>query len=254
MFLGTGTSVGVPTIGCECTVCTSGDDRNNRLRCAIAIGLPGGNLLIDTPPDLRTQLLRARISLIHAIAFTHAHADHLFGLDDVRLFPFRLGHAVPIYCEAVVEAQIRKAYFYAFSDQPHTHPGAAPQLEFRQITTEPFETLGATITPIRLHHGPRFQVLGFRIGRVAYCTDVKSIPPESMPLLEGLDVLVLDTLRRTPHPTHLCLEESLSLIAQLRPKRTYLTHISHELEHASTEAELPSSVRLAYDNLRIPLS
>ena len=254
VFLGTGTSVGVPTLGCECAVCTSHDHRNNRTRCAIVMGLPEGNLLIDTPPDLRTQLLRERIPLVHAVAFTHGHADHLFGLDDVRLFPFRLGHAMPLFCEEEVEAQIRRAYDYAFSELPETHPGSAPQLEFRRIGLTPFSVLGETVRPIRLLHGPRFQVLGFRIGRVAYCTDVKTIPEISWPLLENLDILVLDTLRIREHPTHMNLTESLAVVARIKPRLTLLTHLSHDLDHATTESTLPTYVRLAYDGLRVTLS
>jgi phosphoribosyl 1,2-cyclic phosphate phosphodiesterase len=254
IFLGTGTSVGVPTLGCSCAVCTSQDPRNNRTRCAIVLELPEGNLLVDTPPDLRTQLLREKIPLVHAIAFTHGHADHLFGLDDVRLFPFRLGHAMPLYCEDVVEQQIRKSFDYAFSDLPETHPGATPRLEFCRIDTNAFSVLGARVQPIRLLHGPRFQVLGFRVGNVAYCTDVKEIPSESWQLLQGLDVLILDTLRARPHPTHMNLTESLHAIEKIAPKLAYLTHISHELDHQVTEASLPPSIRLAYDGLRIDLT
>ncbi len=253
VFLGTGTSVGVPTLGCDCRVCQSSDPRNKRLRSSIVMGLPEGNLLVDTPPDLRTQLLREQIPLIHAVAYTHAHADHLFGLDDVRLFPFRLGHSMPLYCEAVVEQQIRQSFNYAFMDLPQTHSGSVPQLEFRRITTEPFQVLGATLQPIRLLHGPRFQVLGFRIGDIAYCTDVKTIPEMSWPLLRGLRVLILDTLRRTPHATHMHLDAAIETIEQLQPEQAYLTHLSHDLDHEATEAQLPTHIRLAYDGLRINL-
>ncbi|MDX1944977.1 MAG: MBL fold metallo-hydrolase, partial [Pirellulaceae bacterium] len=207
ILLGTGTSVGVPALGCPCAVCTSSDPRDKRTRCAALWGLPQGNLLIDTPPDLRQQLLRERVGIVHAVLFTHEHADHLFGLDDLRLFPFYLEKPVPLFCEPRVEERIRRSYDYAFSGQEPTHQGAVPQLEFHSIGLAPFDLLGARVTPIRLGHGPRFEVLGFRIGNVAYCTDVNRVPPESMERLAGLDVLVIDALRHRPHVTHFCLEE-----------------------------------------------
>ncbi len=253
IFLGTGTSIGVPVIGCGCATCTSADPRNNRLRCALVLGLPGGNLLIDTPPDLRTQLLREKIGLVHAALFTHDHADHVFGLDDLRLFPYYLGHSMPLYCEDQVEARIRKSFDYAFVDEAKMYGGGVPQIAFTRITTEPFEILAQRVTPIRLAHG-KFRVLGFRFGNVAYCTDTNGIPPESWPLLEGLDVLVLDALRHKPHPTHFSLAEAVEVATRLRPKRTFFTHMSHDLEHAATNAALPEGMELAYDRLRIPLS
>lgn len=253
VLLGTGTSVGVPMIGCDCEVCQGGHPRNQRTRCAVILGLPEGNLLIDTPPDLRTQMLREKLGIVHAVLFTHEHADHLFGLDDLRLFPFYLGHPVPLYCEARVEERIRASFDYAFSELPPTHSGAAPQLTFERITTEPFDVLGARIIPIRLTHGPRFQVLGFRVGNVAYCTDVNAIPEESWPLLEGLDVLILDALRPRPHATHFSLEEAVAVAQRVQAKRTLFTHISHELDHEKTNAALPPQMELAYDGQRLPL-
>jgi phosphoribosyl 1,2-cyclic phosphate phosphodiesterase len=254
ILLGTGTSVGVPSIGCPCEVCASDDPRDKRLRCAALVGLPQGNLLIDTPPDVRQQLLRERVGLIHAVLYTHEHADHIFGLDDLRLLPFYLGHAVPLYCEAIVEDRIRKSFDYAFAEVEQTHTGAVPQLTFHRIGLAPFELLGAQITPLRLKHGPRFDVLGFRIGNVAYCTDTSGIPPESMSLLAGLDVLVLDALRNRPHITHLSLDEAIAIARQLAPKRTIFTHMSHDLGHAATNARLPAGMELGYDGMRIGLT
>ncbi len=253
MFLGTGTSIGVPVVGCGCATCASTDPRNNRLRCSLVLGLPGGNLLIDTPPDLRTQLLREKIGIVHAALFTHDHADHVFGLDDLRLFPYYLGHSLPVYCEAQVEARIRKSFDYAFAAEAKNYGGGVPQIEFQPITTEPFEVLGTRFTPIRLHHG-RFRVLGFRFGNIAYCTDTNEIPPESWPLLEGLDVLILDALRPKPHATHFSLDEAVAVAERLKPRRTLFTHMSHDLEHAATNAALPAGMELAYDGLKIPLS
>lgn len=186
-------------LGCGCPTCTSDDLRNRRTRCAVVVGLPEGSLLIDTPPDLRTQLLRERIGLVRATLFTHDHADHVFGLDDLRVFPHYLGGPLPVYCEPAVEDRIRRSFDYAFSEEAKNYAGGVPQLEFRRIGTEPFSVLGQRIVPIRLHHG-RFRVLGFRIGNVAYCTDTNHIPPESWPLFEGLDTLILDALRPAPTP------------------------------------------------------
>ena len=254
ILLGTGTSVGVPTIGCGCAVCRGGHPRNQRTRCSAILGLPEGNVLIDTPPDLRTQLLREGIGIVHAVVYTHEHADHLFGLDDVRVLQFYLGRPVPLYCEATVEQRIRQSFNYAFVDQEPTHAGAVPQLAFHRIQTEPFGLLGARFTPIRLKHGPRFEVLGFRVGNIAYCTDTNAIPAESLPLLEGLDVLVLDALRDRPHATHFSLDEALAVSRQLALRRTVLTHVSHELDYESTNARLPAGIELAFDGMRIPLS
>jgi len=254
IFLGTGTSVGVPMIGCGCAVCASDEPRNRRSRCGVILGLPDGNLLIDTPPDLRTQLLREQIGVVHSVLYTHEHADHIFGLDDLRLMQFYLGGPVPLYCEPQVEARIRKSFDYAFAPPDRLHKGAVPKLEMRPIGLEPFDVLGATVIPLRLKHGPKFKVLGFRFGKVAYCTDTNGIPPESMDKLRDLDVLILDCLRREPHATHFGLEQSLAVAAELAPRRTLLTHISHDLDHQEISAKLPPNVELAYDGLSLPLA
>jgi phosphoribosyl 1,2-cyclic phosphate phosphodiesterase len=254
ILLGTGTSVGVPSIGCPCDVCASTDPRDKRTRCAALLGLPQGNLLIDTPPDLRQQLLREQIGIVHSVLYTHEHADHVFGLDDLRILPFYLGHAVPLFCEEIVERRIRKSFDYAFSVDEPTHTGAVPQLTFQRIVLKPFEVLGARITPLRLKHGPKFDVLGFRIGNVAYCTDTNGVPSESLALLEGLDVLVLDALRHRPHVTHFSLDEAVAVAKRLKPKRTIFTHICHDLGHAATNAMLPPGMELGYDGMRIELS
>jgi phosphoribosyl 1,2-cyclic phosphate phosphodiesterase len=210
-------------------------------------------LLIDTPPELRMQLVRERIGIIHAVAYTHAHADHLFGLDDLRIFPRSLGHALPIYCEEQVESAIRRSFAYAFDPAVQEYPaGGVPKLEFRRIELRPVEILGASITPIRLLHG-RLGIFGFRIGNVAYCTDTNQIPPESMALLQGLEVLVLDGLRHEPHITHFSLGEAVEVARRLAPARAYFTHISHRLEHEEINRQLPPGMELAYDGLRIPL-
>jgi phosphoribosyl 1,2-cyclic phosphate phosphodiesterase len=254
ILLGTGTSVGVPSIGCGCDVCRSENPRNKRTRCSIILGLPEGNLLVDTSPDLRFQLLREGIGIVHAVAYTHEHADHIFGLDDLRLFQFYLDQPLPLYCESTVERRLRHSFDYAFSDLEQTHVGAIPKLVFQQISTAPFKALGAELQPIRLLHGPRFEVLGFRIGNVAYCTDTNQIPEESLALLEGLDVLILDALRRRPHVTHFSLEEAVDIATRVKPKQTFFTHICHDLDHDATNASLPSNMQLAYDGQRIALT
>jgi phosphoribosyl 1,2-cyclic phosphate phosphodiesterase len=254
VLLGTGTSVGVPMIGCGCEVCQSSDPRDQRTRTSAILGLPEGNLLIDTSPDLRLQLLRERIGIVHAVAYTHEHADHVMGLDDLRLFPFYIGGPVPLYCEQSVESRIRLAFDYAFRDEKPTHDGAVPRLTFHPIGHEPFDVLGARITPIRMLHGPRFTVLGFRVGNLAYCTDTSEIPEQSLPKLQGLDVLVLDALRHKPHITHLSLEQAIQIAQQLQPKRTIFIHMSHDLGYAATNATLPPGMELGWDGMRIDLT
>jgi phosphoribosyl 1,2-cyclic phosphate phosphodiesterase len=249
-FLGTGTSVGVPMIGCDCPTCHSADPRNQRYRCSALVTAPAGRILIDTPPELRLQLLRAKVPFVHAVLLTHYHADHLFGLDDVRLFPKRLGGPLPLYCTADVESTVRQAFAYAFA--PGTDglpPGILPQLRFVRIENgKAFTVLGQRIRPIRLEHAT-FEVQGFRIDDLAYCTDVSSIPDQSWPMLEGLRVLILDALRLKPHPAHFSLAEALDVIARLRPAKAYLTHMCHDLEHEATQRTLPSNVEMAYDGL-----
>ena len=259
ILLGTGTSVGVPSIGCGCPVCTSDDPRNKRTRCSALLGLPEGNLLIDTSPDLRQQLLREGVGIVHAVLYTHEHADHLFGLDDLRLMQFYLGGPVPLYCEERVEERVRKSFDYAFEHRPNLHSGAVPQLRFERIgPTEggwpPIEVLGARVTAVRQQHGPNFVSLGFRVGDVAYCTDISEMPDESKELMRGLDVLVLDALRETGHTTHMNLAQAVSLAEELGAKRVYFVHMSHDLDHATTCAALPENMDLAYDGLRIPLT
>ncbi|MBM81673.1 MAG: MBL fold metallo-hydrolase [Planctomycetaceae bacterium] len=253
ILLGTATSVGVPVIGCDCDVCKSSNAKNHRTRTGVFVQAPEGNILIDTPPELRMQLIREQIDIVHGVVYTHSHADHLFGLDDLRLFGYRLDRPIPLYCEELVEEQIRMAYSYAFEPPKfNDHHFATPKLELRRITLSAFDLLGQRIQPIRLMHG-KLPILGFRINDVAFCTDVSVIPDESWPLLENLDVLIIDALRERPHPTHLSVGEAIDVIQRVKPKRAYLTHISHSLEYEATNAQLPDSIELAYDGLRIPL-
>jgi phosphoribosyl 1,2-cyclic phosphate phosphodiesterase len=229
-------------------VCRSPDPRNQRYRCSVLVSTAGGNILIDTSPELRLQLLRAGVRVVHAVVFTHYHADHLFGLDDVRPLPRLLGGPVPLYCTVEVENVIRRTFAYAFGEAGEKPMGYVPQLRFHRITEEPFTVLGQDIIPVALEHA-WFQVLGFRIGDVAYCTDVSAIPERSWSRLEGLDVLVLDALRFKPHPAHLSLNEALQVILRLRPRRALLTHMSHDIDHETVNRMLPPGVELAYDGL-----
>ena len=251
-FLGTGTSVGVPMVGCECDVCTSDDPRNHRYRSSVLITTPEGNILIDTTPELRLQMLREKVKLIHAVLYTHYHADHLFGLDDLRPFAKYLDRPVPLFCTSEVERKIRQAFPYAFQQDSIKAPinTYLPKLSFQRISEDPFQVLGQTITPIPLIHN-HFEVYGFRIGNVAYCTDVSEIPRESWQLLQDLDVLVLDALRYKPHPAHLSLDQALDIASQLKPKQAYFTHMSHEIDYNHVSERLPDNVNLAYDGLRI---
>jgi len=252
VFLGTGTSVGVPVVGCRCATCTSADPRNDRTRTSIALGLPGGTLLVDTTPDLRRQLLRERIVSVQAILYTHDHVDHVYGLDDIRPICFRAGAPVPVYCEERVERRIRKAFDYAFDEMP-APGGGVPKITFERITPAAFELLGVRVIPLPLQHGV-FDVLGFRFGDVAYCTDTNVIPEATWPLLAGLDTLVIDCLRPSRHPTHLSLDEALAVAARVGARRTLLIHMSHDIEHAAVSARLPAGVELAYDGLVVPLA
>jgi len=254
VFLGTGTSHGVPAIGCGCATCRSPNEKNRRTRCSVALGLPQGNLLVDTPPDMRFQLLREGIGLIHAVIYTHEHVDHLFGLDDLRIFSRYLGTDLPVYCNEPVRNRIHKAFDYAFDPITRDYPaGGVPRLELRPIGDEPFDVLGMRVIPIRLGHG-RFQTLGYRFGNIAYCTDTNEIPPQSMRKLQGLDVLVLDCLRPEPHVSHFSLSGAIEMAQRLAPRRTLFTHMSHRLEHEATAAALPPAVELAYDGMTVPLS
>ncbi|MFO0976408.1 MAG: MBL fold metallo-hydrolase [Planctomycetaceae bacterium] len=254
VILGTGTSIGVPVVGCECKVCQSNNPRNRRMRSGVLVRAPYGEFVIDAGPELRLQLVRERAKLVRAAIMTHAHADHIMGMDDLRIFGYRLDAAVPIYCEQDVEQSIRQTFSYAFTDpETHAHKYAAPRLQFERVADQvPFRLLGMTVLPLRMKHG-RLPILSYRFGNVAFCTDVSTMPASSKEHLRGLDVLVLNALRKEPHPTHLHLDAALNLIHQLQPKQAWLTHMSHEVDYEDLERELPPHVRPAYDGLRIPI-
>lgn len=246
--LGSGTSVGVPTVGCHCAVCRSEDPRDKRLRPSILLRYAGRCVLIDTTPDFRFQALRAGLERLDAILFTHAHADHIMGLDDVRPFNFRQKESIPVYGSEETIAAIRRRFDYIFD--AGERESQVPRLQLHALDGSAFELFGREFTPVPVLHG-RSAVYGFRFGRAAYLTDHSEIPEESLEKLRDLDVLFLDALRRRPHPTHSTLERSLEYVARLRPARAFFTHICHDLPHEATERELPPGVHLAYDGLEI---
>ncbi len=249
--LGSGTSVGVPTIGCHCSVCTSSDPRDNRLRPSILVSHGDSNVLIDTTPDFRTQALRAGIEHLEAVIFTHAHADHIMGLDDVRPFNFRQRGNIPIYASPETMASVQRCFPYIFDGVKRS--SSVPQLDARVIQGEPFEVSGLEFVPVPILHGTD-TIYGFRFGRAAYLTDHSDIPESSLALLRGLDVLFLDALRYKPHPTHSTVDHSTKTVEKLQPQRAFFTHISHDLAHARAESLLPPNIRLAYDGLEIQVA
>jgi phosphoribosyl 1,2-cyclic phosphate phosphodiesterase len=244
-LLGTGTSQGVPVIGCPCSVCVSNNPLDKRLRVAVLLSVGNHNIVIDCGPDFRQQMLKFEVKTLDAILLTHEHNDHVIGLDDVRPFNFRQGGNMPIYAQKRVNDEIRDRFAYAFTPQPY--PGA-PQLEQYNINeNEHFELLGLTIIPIKIWHG-RLAILGFRIGDFAYITDAKTIEPSEIQKLKNLKYLVINALHHNEHHSHFNLHEALAMIEVLQPQQTYLTHISHHLGLAEKiNPTLPKNVTLAYD-------
>ena len=249
--LGSGTSSGVPTIGCTCDVCHSTDPRDRRLRPSILIQYSGYNVVVDTSPDFRAQVLRARLERLNAILYTHSHADHILGLDDVRPFNYRQKSLIPVYATQETLDVIQRVFRYAFDSEPSQ--SSVPKLDLRVLTGAPFQLFGTEFIPIRLCHGSG-AVLGFRFGRAAYLTDHSEIPEESREKLSDLDILFLDALRHRPHPTHTTVENAVRLVEELKPKRAFFTHMCHDLSHERTEAALPPHIRLAYDGLELEVA
>jgi phosphoribosyl 1,2-cyclic phosphate phosphodiesterase len=249
--LGSGTSHGVPMIGCRCPVCTSTDPRNSRNRpCLLITSDSGAQILVDTPPEFRLMAVRCGLHHLDGVLYTHSHADHLFGLDDLRAFNFLQDGPIPLYAEEDVLADIRRVFEYCFV--PTQLAGGKPNLEL--VPIEPGKSIdleGLRLLPLRVFHG-NLPILAFKIGsRAAYVTDVSKIPESSWPELVGLDILLLDAVRRRPHPTHFHLEKALEIIAELRPKNAFLVHLSHDYDFETTNASLPAGVALAYDGQEI---
>lgn len=243
-LLGTGTSHGVPMIACDCAVCTSSDPRDRRTRASIHLQVGDRGILVDTTPELRLQCIANGIRRVNAVLFTHQHADHVAGLDDLRRFNHLLGGPLACYGNrATLEALVRM-FPYAFADMPD-YPSAKPQLLTRLIDGE-FEVCGVRVVPVPLLHG-NLPVFGFRFGDFAYCTDCSAIPEESFALLRGVRVLVLDALRRRAHPTHFNIEQAVEAARRVDAARTFFTHIAHELSHAEINAELPAGMSLGFD-------
>lgn len=247
-FLGTGTSDGVPVVGCGCAVCKSENPKNRRYRPAILVEWQGKRLLVDTPPELRLQLLRAGVGDLDALLYTHTHADHLFGLDDVRAITRRQGRPLPVYGSALTLERLQQQYDYIFVGPPVG--GGKPSVDLHEIAPldKVFRAADRPVQPIPVLHG-HLPILGYRFGGVAYLTDTSAIPESSFPLLKNLDVLILDALRERPHPTHFSLDEALAAVRRIAPRRAYFTHICHDLDHDRTNERLPPSVQLAYDGL-----
>ncbi len=246
-FLGTGTSTGVPSIGCECETCTSSDQRDKRLRVSILIEHADQTVLVDTSSDFRQQALRHKLKRLDAVLITHCHADHIFGLDDIRPLNFRYG-ALGVYANECAWPDIRRIFKYIF--EPSHFGGGLPQIVPHTVVPgAPFMlATDLQITPLQVIHG-RLPVIAYRFNDFAYATDLNEIPPETLTALQDLDVMVLDCLRFKEHPTHLWLERALDYLDKLKPRRAYLTHIAHDVKHARDSKLLPRGVEFAYDGL-----
>lgn len=251
-FLGTGTSFGIPQIGCDCPVCRSTDPRDKRTRCSVAIEQDGRVILIDTAPELRLQLLANHIGRVDAVLYTHAHADHVNGIDDLRIFTARPGGA-SLTCYGPVEAleQIDRGFRYIFDDvQPYAGT-SKPRLSLVPVEAgQHLEIAGMRVLPLAFEHG-YVRVFGYRIGKLAYITDAKSIPEPARQQLRGVDLLVLNALWHRPHPTHLSIEEAVEVARSIGARQTYFTHLTHETGHAELAGMLPDGIAPAYDGLSI---
>lgn len=263
-FLGSGTSAGVPMIGCNCDVCRSDDPRDQRSRASVTLSWPDGKvpdgqrrLLIDTAPEMRQQIIAAGINRIDGVLYTHTHSDHVVGLDDLRRFNAVMDQPLDLYAESHAWHDLRRMFAYVFESGQNPNRSFIPTLIPHKIEAEQaFEFHGATVTPLRLLHG-KLKILGFRVDlgdrSLAYCTDVSSIPPETWPYLQDLDLLVMDALRYRHHPTHMTVDQALAAIDQAHPTQAVLTHIAHDIRHADLAGELPDGVDIAYDGLSITL-
>jgi phosphoribosyl 1,2-cyclic phosphate phosphodiesterase len=249
LFLGTGTSAGIPMIGCHCPVCTSSDPHDQRLRPSVVISYDQRRVLVDTTPELRLQCIRFGVEMIDAVVYTHGHADHIMGLDDVRRFNALRGGPLDVWADDPTRAVLDRCFGYAFKEPTPEMKVFRPHLIHKRIDG-PFEIAGMSWIPIPLVHGD-MEILGFRIGSLAYCTDVSFIPEPSFDLLKDLDVLVLDALQHKKHATHFTLEEAVGAARRIGAKKTFFTHIAHGMAHEATNAILPEGMRLSYDGLTV---
>jgi phosphoribosyl 1,2-cyclic phosphate phosphodiesterase len=248
-MLGSGTSTGIPVVGCRCAVCTSTDPRDRRLRPGLRLELPGGSLVVDTSPDFREQALRFGVDRVDAVLYTHSHADHVFGLDDLRIYNFRQRGVIPCYGSPQTMRRLRQIFAYVFEEGQEG--GGKPKLDLVEVEA-PFELLGETVVPIPVWHG-EMPVYGYRIGDFAVVTDVNRIPEASYERLAGVRTLVLSALRYTPHATHFSVEESIAVARRIGARRTLFTHIAHEIEHGRPRVELPAGIEFGYDGCVVEL-
>jgi phosphoribosyl 1,2-cyclic phosphate phosphodiesterase len=247
-FLGTGTSQGIPLIACGCEVCTSSNPKDNRLRVSVMIEVDGKNIVIDSGPDFRQQMLRENVKTLEAVVFTHEHKDHVAGLDDVRAFNYFSGKHMDVYANEQVQVALKREFHYVFSGD--NYPGI-PRINVHTIDTAPFDVSGVKFIPIQVLHY-QLPVLGFRVNDFTYITDANFISDEEIEKIKGTKVLVLNALRRAKHISHFTLEEALELVKKINPEKAYFTHISHQLGlHDEVSKELPSNVELAYDGLQV---
>ena len=249
--LGSGTSTGVPVLGCHCAVCSSSDPRNSRTRCSVLLEWSGRKVLIDTATDFRQQALREGIEQIDSVLFTHAHADHVHGIDDLRTFTLRTGNAIPAYADRGVLDRLKGLFSYIFSESDA--PGYRPRLQVNEVVG-PFDLFGQNVVPIPLLHGPG-ESLGYRVGNLAYIVDCSALPESSWRLLQGVEVLVIDALRFREHESHFSVSEAIEVAKKLRVPRTLLTHLTHDIDYPRHAAGLPDGVEFAYDGqtLTLPL-
>lgn len=249
LFLGTGTSAGIPMIGCHCEVCTSADPRDHRMRASVVISQGSTRVLVDTTPELRLQCVANGVDMVDAVVYTHAHADHIMGLDDVRRFNALKKAPLDVWADERTHLALEQCFGYAFVEPSPDLKVFRPHLVRRFIDGR-FKTGPMTWTPIRLFHG-ELPILGFRVGHLAYCTDVNRVPEESFDLLHDLDVLVLDALQFKPHSTHFSIDQAIEIAQRVGAKQTYFTHIAHAVGHAKVSAQLPPGIQLGYDGLRV---
>lgn len=249
-FLGTGTSQGIPLIGCDCRVCTSKDTKDKRLRTSVFIEYHGTHIVIDTGPDFRQQMLRENIRKVDAVLFTHEHKDHIAGLDDVRAFNFIHQMVMPVYATERVQSAIKREFAYIFADEKY--PGI-PQIELKTIANQTFDVNGIKVIPIEVMHH-KMSVKAFRIGNFTYITDANFISEAEKEKIKGSEIIVINALRKNHHISHFTFEEAIELMEELKPKKAFFTHISHQLgTHEEVSLELPNFIQLAYDGLRIEL-